>query len=403
MSVSNGIGEGVGKRFADAEGLHGRQVVVQRIGIGTIGAEGKGSVGAGCTALGKEGNGIVDIRVRWGRQGSRCGDLRIFGDGGGSGCNGRCVVGSVNGDGERVGSRCAVVVRDGVGEGVGKRFPHAEPLDRGRGVVQRIGIGAVGIQRQGPVGSGRAVLGKEGNAVVRVHVQRCGQCARGGGLGVFRHGSDGGGNGRRVVGAVDGHGERIGADSAVAVRDGIGEGVGERFPGAERLHGVQVVVQRVGVGAVGPQGQGTVVPQRAVLGYEGDGIPPVGIAGRWQGSGGCELCVLSDGGCRCGDGRRVVGAVDGNSQGVGGGSPVVVAHRVGERFGQAVSRSKGAHGVQVVVEVVGPCAVRMQRKGAVGPRRTVLGQEGHHVVRVRIMGRGQYAADAARDACGPGA
>lgn len=46
---------------------------------------------------------------------------------------------------------------------------------------------------------------------------------------------------------------------------------------------------------------------------------------------------------------------------------MVVAHRVGERFGQAVSRSKGAHGGQVVVEVVGPCAVRMQRKGAVGP------------------------------------
>ena len=295
-----------------------------------------------------------------------------------------------------------MVVRDGVDEGVGKRFPDAQPLDRGRGVVQYIGIGAVGIQPQGPVGSGRAVLGKEGNAVVRVHVQRCGQGARGGGLGVFRHGSDGGGDGRGVVGAVDGYGEGIGADSAVAVRDGIGEGVGERFPGAERLHGVQVVVQRVGVGAVGPQGQGTVVPQRAVLGYEGDGIPPVGIAGRRQGSGGWELYVLSDGGCRCGDGGCVVGAVDGNSQGVGGGSPVVVAHRVGERFGQAVSRSKGAHGGQVVVEVVGPCAVRMQRKGAVGPRRTVLGQEGHHVVRVRIMGRGQYAADAARDACGPG-
>ena len=63
-----------------------------------------------------------------------------------------------------------MAVRDGVGEGVGKRFPHAEPLDRGRGVVQRIGIGAVGIQRQGPVGSGGVGLGKEGNAVVRVHV-----------------------------------------------------------------------------------------------------------------------------------------------------------------------------------------------------------------------------------------
>ena len=77
-------------------------------------------------------------------------------------------------------------------------------------------------------------------------------------MGVFRHGSDGGGDGRGVVGSVNGDGEGIGADSAVAVRDGIGEGVGERFPNAERLHGVQVVVQRVGVGAVGIQRQGSI-------------------------------------------------------------------------------------------------------------------------------------------------
>ena len=258
MPVADRIGDGVGEGFAHAEGLYGGQAVVQDIGVGTIGVEGKGPVGSGRAALGDERNGVVSIRVLRRRQGSRCGDLRIFGDGGGSGCNGRRVVGSVNGDGERVGSRCAVVVRDGIGEGIGKRFPDAEPLDRGRGVVQYIGIGAVGIQRQGPVGSGRAVLGKEGNAVVRVHVQRCGQGARGGGLGVFRHGSDGGGDGRGVVGSVNGDGEGIGADSAVAVRDGIGEGVGERFPNAERLHGVQVVVQRVGVGAVGIQRQGSI-------------------------------------------------------------------------------------------------------------------------------------------------
>ena len=293
-------------------------------------------------------------------------------------------------------------VADRIGDGVGEGFAHAEGLYGGQAVVQDIGVGTIGVEGKGPVGSGRAALGDERNGVVSIRVLRRRQSSRCGDLRIFGDGGGSGCNGRRVVGAVNGDGERVGSRCAVVVRDGVGEGVGKRFPDAEPLDRGRGVVQYIGIGAVGPQGQGTVVPQRAVLGYEGDGIPPVGIAGRWQGSGGCELYVLSDGGCRCGDGGCVVGAVDGNSQGVGGGSPVVVAHRVGERFGQAVSRSKGAHGGQVVVEVVGPCAVRMQRKGAVGPRRTVLGQEGHHVVRVRIMGRGQYAADAARDACGPG-
>ena len=63
MSVADRIGDGVGEGFAHAEGLYGGQAVVQDIGVGTIGVEGKGPVGAGCTALGKEGNGIVDIRV----------------------------------------------------------------------------------------------------------------------------------------------------------------------------------------------------------------------------------------------------------------------------------------------------------------------------------------------------
>ena len=175
MPVADRIGDGAGEGFAHAEGLYGGQAVVQDIGVGTIGVEGKGPVGSGRAALGDERNGVVSIRVLRRRQGPRCGDLRIFGDGGGSGCNGRRVVGAVNGDGEGIGADSAVVVRDGIGEGVGKRFPNAERLHGGQAVVQDIGVGAVGVEGKGPVGSGRAVLGKEGNAVVSIRVLRRGQ------------------------------------------------------------------------------------------------------------------------------------------------------------------------------------------------------------------------------------
>lgn len=65
---------------------------------------------------------------------------------------------------------------------------------------------------------------------------------------------------RGVVGAVDDYGQDIGSRAAVPVADCVGKDVPERFALPEPLHGVHGVVERIGIGAVRPQGQASVQP-----------------------------------------------------------------------------------------------------------------------------------------------
>ena len=143
MPVADGVGKGVGDGFARAEALHQRRGVVERVGIRPVGVEGQGTVTPGGIGLGEEGHCVVDVRVLWRRQGSRCGDLRVFGDGSDSGGDGGNVVGAVDGHGEGTGQGHALAVGDAVGQRIGQRFALAEALYGGQAVVQRIGGRAV--------------------------------------------------------------------------------------------------------------------------------------------------------------------------------------------------------------------------------------------------------------------
>ena len=175
MPVAGGVDEGVGDGFARAEALYQRRGVVERVGVGAVGVQGQGSVKPGLGNLGGERQGVVDIRVLRQRQGSRCGDLSVLGGRCGGCGDGRDVIGAPDGDGQGVGAGAAVPVRDGIGEHVGGGFSGPEPLDGGRGVVQRIGVGAVGVQRQGSVRSVGVGQGREGHGVADIRVLRLGQ------------------------------------------------------------------------------------------------------------------------------------------------------------------------------------------------------------------------------------
>ena len=282
MAVADRVGEGVGNGFARTQPLHQWGCVVQGVGIGAVGVEGQAAVGSGFTCFWGKGHRIVQVRVLRLGQGSRCADLRIFGNGSGSGGDSGCVVGPADGHGQRIGGRTAVPVADRIGDGVGEGFAHAEGLYGGQAVVQDIGVGTIGVEGKGPVGSGRAALGDERNGVVSIRVLRRRQGSRCGDLRIFGDGGGSGCNGRCVVGSVNGDGERVGSRCAVVVRDGVGEGVGKRFPGAERLHGGQAVVQDIGVGAIGVEGKGPVGSGRAVLGKEGNAVVSIHVLRRGQ-------------------------------------------------------------------------------------------------------------------------
>ena len=132
---------------------------------------------------------------------------------------------------------------------------------------------------------------------------------------VFRHESERRADRGGIVGTVDGEGQGVGRRAAVPVADGVGKGVGEGFAHAECLHGGQGVVEGVGVRAVGIERQASVQPGLRRFGYEHGRVMGVRIRGRGQGAGGGQPGIFGDGSGCVGDGRRVVGAVDGYGQG----------------------------------------------------------------------------------------
>ena len=206
-------------------------------------------------------------------------------------------------------------VADGVGKGVGEGFAHAECLHGGQGVVEGVGVRAVGIERQASVQPGLRRFGYEYGRVMGVRVRGRGQDSGRGQLDVFLDAVRRRSHGGRVVGTVDGQGQGVGRRAAVPVADGVGEGVGKLFPRAERLYRRRPVVQRIGVGAVGIEGQASVQPGLRRFGYEHGRVMGVRIRGRGQGAGGGQPGIFGDGSGCGGDGRRVVGAVDGYGQG----------------------------------------------------------------------------------------
>ena len=175
MPVADRIGERIGGGFPGSELAHIRRGVVEGIGIGTVGVQVQAAVGSRFICFGDEAYGVAQIRILRLGQGTRCADLRIFGNGSGCGSDGRYVVCSADGHGQGIGSGSAVPVADRVGEGVGNGFPGSEPLyQRGR-VVQGIGVGAVGVQVQAAVGSRFICFGDEGYGVVQLRILRQGE------------------------------------------------------------------------------------------------------------------------------------------------------------------------------------------------------------------------------------
>ena len=205
---------------------------------------------------------------------------------------------------------------------------------------------------------------------------------------------------------MDGDGQGVASRAAVAVIHGIGEGVGQRVPGIQALHGGQGIVEDVCVGAVGIEGQGAVRTRLGDLGREGKDV-----------AGNAVVVRVLRGGERAGDqslhvfrhigrGRRyrriVVDAVDGHGEGIGPGSSVSVRHRVGEGIGQGLPFAQPLHGGQTVVQGIGvvPVGVEVQGTEQASPGRN--GDETYGVADVRVAGRGQYAGSRARGIFGDG-
>ena len=171
------------------------------------------------------------------------------------------------------------------------------------------------------------------------------------------------------------------------------EGVGELFTHAQALHRGQRVVQGIGVIAAGIYAQRAVEPQRGGLRHKAHHIMQVRVHRRGQHA--ADSGRILDNGSR---GRahtgQIVGAVDGQGQGIGGRAPVPVRDSEREGIGELFTYSQALHHGQGIIQGVGIMPGSVQSERAVAARRIVLGNERQNIMDIRICGRRQIAADA---------
>ena len=345
------------------------------------------------------------------------------------------VVGAGERNGERGGADVAVGVGDGVGEDVGGGLAGVERLHRRVGVVERVGVAAVGSQHQRAVGAidVRAVgAGGAGRDVAARYAGAGHDAGDGGSVGtqgvsarargddvardrvrgrVFGHGVDVGVrygdrindvDRERTVGAVaaevvdrecDGIGGCRGAGLVhrAVKRVGVCEGAGGRIEAGQREGagaGVDGVCREVG---------GVPELRRSERGAaDDDAGEPVRCAdgdragGRFAGVAAAGEALFVDRGlARCAavavnrnDARHAVGiAVDGDDERRRAGVAIRIGDRVGVGLAQRLAGLQGIHRRVGVVERVGVAAVGIELEAAVaegdraGGRRDRVGDD----------------------------
>ncbi|CAB3958755.1 hypothetical protein LMG7053_05726 [Achromobacter ruhlandii] len=361
VAVVNRDGDGVGDRLAVLEGLDLVAAIVQRVGplAGAIHRE--RAVLALAAVVDGPGVRVVGVDVVLGQlagHGVAGVVLADFADGGAA--DGRGVVGAGDGDRDDLGGLAAVAVVDGNRDGIGHLLAFGQGLHLVAAVVQHVGPLAVLVDREGAVLTLAAVVGGPGVRVAGVDVG-LGQLARHFLRAVFLDGAGGfAADGRGVVGAVDGDGDR----ASGAIGGGDGEGLGQLLAHGQRLYARVGLVQVVDPVAVGVDREGAVHARAVGHGHE-EGLTVVGVDHVELAVGGGFLVLDHGAGivARLGGGDlgRVIDADHGHFHGGGGGGAARVGDDVGDRGG---SRLAFGQMLEAVAGNEGVAAVRQHGEGA---------------------------------------
>ncbi|CUI78231.1 Uncharacterised protein [Achromobacter kerstersii] len=364
-------GERLGQRLARAQTLNGGVAIVQVIRPLAVRIDRERAVCGGGAGLNLE-HGLAGVWVG-DVQLAADGQSHIFGDGAlvcardARGDNG-AVIRAVDRDRDLLRRDAAVAVVDRDGEGLSDRFAALQALDGGVAVVQVVGPLAGVVDREAAKVALAAVVDRPGVCVVCVDVG-LGQLAGDVGGAAVSDGTGGlAADDRRVVGAVDGDRDGLRGHAAVAVVDGDGERLGQRFADAQCLHLGISIVQVVGPLAGVVDREVAVVAVAAVVDRPRVRVVRVYV-GLAQLAAHRQRAVFFDGtrGFSADDGH-VIGAVDGDRDGLRGHAAVAVVDRDGEGFGQRLACAQRLHGRVGVGQVVGPGAV-----GGNGQRAVLAG------------------------------
>ena len=435
-SIAHGVGEGVGEGVATrAQRLNRGIALVDDVGVGPVRRQRQGAVASGQSiangtrrtrsafragAYGTDGLALaaaIDVGVVGQHIARTDAAGRAVADAAGLGGAGRVidadrrVVRTLDGDGERA----RTAGRGRIGHGVAEAFRYglargAQGLHRAVAVIDDVAIRAVGVERQGAVGTcprtsadgdglGLAIATGVYIGVVAEYVARgCAACGGVGRAAFLRGGTRVGNRYRRVVEPLYGDGQRGRTGGAGGVAHGVGEGVGEGLGvDAQCFDRRLAVVERVDIGAVAEQFQRSVASGRAATHRACGGGADRGYGARVTA---VDIGVIAqdvavghrrhraivhaarfDGGLRVVDGCRcVVGARDGDHHVLRchAGLAVVDAHRVSSADGLAgleeiEGRIRRAETPRLrPAAAVGAVDLGAQREG-VGERRLLTG------------------------------
>ena len=393
VTVRHREDEAVGQAFAQTQSLHFGQSIIQAIGIVARSIQDKRAILAHRACLGNKIHHIMQIRINRDRQ-DTADTGRILGNGGCGRAHGGRVVAAVDTHGYGSRGRTAVIIGHCDRKGIGQTFARAQPFYRGQRGIQHIGVVAVRIHTERAVTARRIGLGRKADHVVHIRIRGHGQRAAGSGA-VFSDIHGCGGQHRRVVGPVDGHGQCAGGRPAVNVGRRERKGVGKAFAHAQALHRGQRIVQGIGIVARGIQCERAIEPDRTCLRHKTRDIMKIRVHGSGQRAADPD-CILGDvGRCRrhCG---RVIAAVDAHGQSAGGRAAVAVGCRERKDVGEAFANAQALHRWQGIIQGIGVIARGIQRECAIESGRICLRNKTRNIMKIRVQGSGQRAADPGR-------
>ena len=427
LTIGDRVGEGFVDGLASLEGQHGRVGIVQRVAMAAIPSHLQAAKTAGeacpqrraaadraqcpgrvCKA-GDLNRITIDIPVlrpasrrqiacNRARAGSNRGDIRD-GD--------RRIIGTDDGDCQRGEPGNPLIVPHCIRKGIRCGRAGSQRLHRRIGIIELVAVATVGVQGQGTEAARhatghltdrRAACGAAGHTgnrqygtVVRIAVVE--QYRTGGrrwrilddGVGIRLHQ-------RGIIGTRNDDGQRRIDKLAPAIADRVDEDIADRLAGFQGLNRRQRVVERVGITAIGVDGQRTEIA--AVAGADGarwnGGVGAADIADRQRiairigirrGGNGRTGAAARD--AQAGDDiaagtgllfgnriavivrrRCVVGPVNGEGHGSGAGAAQTVTDGVGKGIGTGIAGEQAPHHRIGLIDIVGEGAIRIQPQGA---------------------------------------
>ena len=389
MVVGHCDGKAVGQAFAGSQTLQCGQGRILRIAIIAVGVHAECAVVARYIAQRQEADHIMHIHIRGHRQ-RAAGSGAAFGDVHDCGGQHRRVVAAVDAHGQGAGGRAAVAVGCRERKDVGEAFANTQALHRRQCIIQGIGVIARGIQRKRAVKSRRACLRYKVRNIMKIRIDRRGQGAADPDR-ILNNGGCGSSHARRIVTAVDGHGQSVRPRASAPIGYRERKGVGEAFARAQALHRGQRIIQGIGVIARGIHGKCAVQTDRAGLRNESHNVMHVRVHRRGQHSADADR-IFADGSRGSGhDGRSIAAAVDAHGYDRGRRTAVVIGHCNGKAVGQAVRGAQSLHRGQGGIQHIGIVAVRVHTERAVTARRIAQGREADRIMHIHIRGHGQGA------------